>query len=78
MTEQKNNYTATESVYKENLNKILSVDAEIKELNADKRNIILNAEKDGCNPKILRQMVRLSKMQQADQAALADALEIGL
>ena len=76
MSEQKEMYTATDSVYREQMNKILDIDREIKELNRDKHNILAEAQKKGCNPKILKQMVRITKMRHSDQAALQDALDM--
>lgn len=76
MTEQKNTYTATDAVYREWLAKVLEVEDEVKELNQTKRDLIKTAETKGCNPKILRQLVRITKMQQADKDSLQDALEL--
>lgn len=76
MSEQKEMYTATDSIYREQMKKILDIDREIKELNHDKRNILAEAQKKGCNPKILKQMVRITKMRQSDQDALQDALDM--
>lgn len=76
MSEQKEMYTATDSVYREQMNKILDIDREIKELNRDKHNILADAQTKGCNPKILKQMVRITKMRQSDQDALQDALDM--
>lgn len=74
MTEQKKNYTATDSTYRKFLAEILTVEDEKKELNLQRKEIIERAEKEGCNPKILRQKVRIVKMCPADQDALRDAL----
>lgn len=76
MSEQKEIYNATESVYREQMNKILDIDREIKELNRDKHNVLVGAQAKGCNPKILKQMVRIAKMRQSDQDALQDALDM--
>lgn len=76
MTEQKKIYTANDLVYHKFLEEILTVEQEVKELNQQKKEIIARAEKEGCNPRILRQKVRISKMRQPDQDALRDALEL--
>ena len=49
---------------------------EIAELNARTRDTIKSAEKDGCNPKILKQLVRVAKMTQSDREILQDALDV--
>ena len=76
MTDQKKFYTATDTIYKEYLSRMLNVENEIKELKLNKKEIISEGATKGCNPKILRQMERLAKMNQDEQQALQDALEM--
>lgn len=76
MSESKKIYTATDAVYREKLANVLDIENEIAELSARKRDTIKSAEKDGCNPKILKQLVRVAKMTQSDREILQDALDV--
>lgn len=76
MSESKKIYTATDAVYREELQKVLDVENEISALNQSKREIIKYSESKGCNPKILRQLIRVAKMKKADRETLQDALDM--
>lgn len=68
-------WKANNEKYIEWCDKILAVKNEQKELSKDIKQMKENASKDGCNPRVLNQMLRLASMQKADKEALEEALE---
>lgn len=75
-TAQMTEWTATESVYREHATKIHNVKSEIKVLKGDIKQIMNDAVKAGCNPRVLKALIKLDDMRDAEKDALQDALEI--
>lgn len=68
-------WKADDAKYREWCNKIVEVKREQKELGKDIASMKHNATVEGCNPKVLNQMVRLEMMKPSDKDALEEALE---
>lgn len=68
-------WKADDAKYREWCNKIVEVKREQKELGKDIASMKNNATVEGCNPKVLNQMVRLEMMKPSDKDALEEALE---
>lgn len=68
-------WKADDAKYREWCDKIVSVKREQKELGKDIASMKNNAMTEGCNPKVLNQMVRLEMMKPSDKDALEEALE---
>lgn len=76
MAKKENIYSAEPKTYHKYRDQILDVKREIKELNNDIRNIKNEALVNGCDPRILNNMVRISLMKMAEKDALESALEM--
>lgn len=75
-TQQMTEWTGTEKDYRKFADKVHNVKSEIKDLNKDIKQIMHDAIKAGCNPRVLKAVIKLDEMHEAEKDALQDALEI--
>ena len=68
-------WKADDAKYREWCDKIVQVKREQKELSKDIASMKNNATTEGCNPKVLNQMVKLEMMKPSEKKALEEALE---
>lgn len=68
-------WSADDAKYREWCDKIVDVKHEQKELGKDIASMKNNATAEGCNPKVLNQMIRLAMMKPSEKNALEEALE---
>ena len=76
MSKKENIYSAEPKTYAKFCDRIFEVKLEIKELNNDIREIKNEAVANGCDPRILNNLVRIRTMKMAEKDALESALEM--
>ena len=76
MAKKENIYSAEPKTYHKYVERIYDVKVEIKELNNDIREIKNEALVNGCDPRILNNLVRIRTMKVAEKDALESALEM--
>ena len=76
MSKKENIYSAEPKTYHKFCDRIFYEKLEIKELNNDIREIKNEAVANGCDPRILNNLVRIRTMKMAEKDALESALEM--
>lgn len=76
MAKKESVFSAEPKTYHKFCDRIFDVKLEIKELNNDIREIKNEAVANGCDPRILNNLVRIRTMKMAEKDALESALEM--